>query len=146
MYGMTTNADFSECASCFCLASRQAARTITRVFDRKLRPHGIRATQFSVLAALSIGGRATVGDLAEALGLDRTTLSRNLTPIEAQGWVRSRPGEHDARSRYLEITPNGTALLARAMPAWHAAQKAIAATIGDPAAKGLVRLAQHAMR
>ena len=134
--------DLSECAGCLCLASRRAARTITRTFDRELRPHCIRATQFSVLVMLSLQGPMTIGDLAEALGVDRTTLSRNLAAIEANKWVRSRTGD-DARSRLVELAPKGTALLTQALPAWRKAQTAAKAAIGEVGVTSLLSLANR---
>jgi DNA-binding MarR family transcriptional regulator len=135
--------DLAECAGCLCLASRKAARTITRAFDRRLRAHGIRATQFSVLVMLALRGPTMIGDLAVALGVDRTTLSRNVVPIEANRWIRSRSGQADARSRVLEITAAGRAMIVRAQPAWRAAQEATAAAIGGAGAAALLRLSRH---
>jgi DNA-binding MarR family transcriptional regulator len=104
---MDTQSNLRECADCLCLASRRAARRITRAFDRELRPHGMRATQFTVLAMLSLRGAMTIGELAEALGAERTTLTRNLALIENASWVRIQPGETDARARVVTITDHG---------------------------------------
>jgi len=136
-----TDVDLSECAQCLCLASRRAARTITRGFDRHLRPHGLRATQFSLLAVLELGGQRSIGDLADTLGADRTTLTRNLALIEEQGLIRIRPGE-DPRARIVAITSKGKSLLTRAFPAWREAQSALGAAIGSTAADSLRRLAR----
>ena len=133
--------NLSECAQCLCLASRRAARTITRGFDRHLRPHGLRATQFSLLAVLELGGQRSIGDLADTLGADRTTLTRNLALIEEQGLIRIRPGE-DPRARIVAITSKGKSLLTRAFPAWREAQSALGAAIGSTAADSLRRLAR----
>jgi DNA-binding MarR family transcriptional regulator len=140
-----TNTQLAECADCLCLASRRAARAITRAFERELRGSGVRVTQFSVLVQLSLRGALTIGDLAEALGVERTTLTRNLALIEENGWARIRPGE-DARSRNVEITPKGRAALADALPAWRAAQKSTAKAIGEAGATALHRLAGRAIR
>ena len=67
------------------------ARRITRTFDRELRPYGLRATQFTVLVMLSLRGDMTIGQLAEALGAERTTLTRNLALIEDAAWVKFDP-------------------------------------------------------
>src|SRR5262245_66043024 len=74
--------DLSDCPDCLCLASRQAARRITRVFDRQLRPHGLRVTQFYILVMLILAGPLTIGELADSLRFERTTMSRNLHHIE----------------------------------------------------------------
>lgn len=137
--------DLAECADCMCLASRRAARVITRAYDKHLRPHGIRATQFSVLTNLALRGTLTIGELADTLGVERTTLTRNLALIEERGWVRIRAGE-DARARHVEITPKGRAALSNALPAWRAAQKATKAAIGEAGALALQKLARRAIR
>jgi len=111
----------SLCASCHCLAARRRARAITRLFDDKLRPHGLRATQFSVLAMLALGGPRPIGALAEALGLEHTTLTRGAAPLERNGWIESDRST-DARERPLRLTSAGRAKLEEAFPAWHEAQ------------------------
>jgi DNA-binding MarR family transcriptional regulator len=138
---MPSEPDFAECADCLCLASRRAARAITRTFDKQLRPHGIRGTQFSVLAVLELKGPQTIGNLADALGADRTTLTRNLALIEDQSLIKTRAGD-DARSRIVAIMPAGRRVLTSAFPAWRKAQSALSASIGDQLANSLRRLAR----
>lgn len=140
---MATN--LAECAECLCLASRQAARALTRAFDRKLRPHGIRVTQFSALVMLSLRGTLTIGELANSLGVERTTLTRNLSLIERKGWVKVEVGE-DARSRVVAITAKGRTALAGAVGAWREAQRAAVAAIGDSGAKAIRDLSRVATR
>lgn len=130
-----------ECADCLCLASRKAARAITRTYDRHLRPHRIRATQFSLLAMLELKGPQSIGALAQALGADRTTLTRNLALIEQQALVRTRQGE-DARERIVAIAPAGRSTLARAFPAWRKAQAELTSAVGAPLADSLRRLSR----
>jgi DNA-binding MarR family transcriptional regulator len=137
-----TAIDLMQCRDCLCLASRRAALAITRSFEHRLRPHGIRATQFSMLTQLALRGRLSLGALAAALGVERTTLTRNLALIEKAGWIRSRPGD-DARSRLIAITPAGTRKLEAAFPAWQAAQAKIVESIGPAGAVALRRLAAH---
>jgi DNA-binding MarR family transcriptional regulator len=122
--------DVAACLECLCLASRRASRAITRAFDRQLRPHGIRATQFSILTMLMGYGPTTIGDLAEALGIERTTLTRNLSVLEDQGWVKISVGDSDGRSRVVKATPKGRKAVTTAMPAWRRAQAAAAEAIG----------------
>jgi DNA-binding MarR family transcriptional regulator len=138
---MDTQSNLRECADCLCLASRRAARRITRAFDRELRPHGMRATQFTVLAMLSLCGAMTIGKLAEALGAERTTLTRNLALIEDASWVRIQPAEKDARSRVVAVTDQGRAAVVNAFPAWRRAQNRAAAAIGSAGAAALQSLA-----
>jgi len=113
--------DLSACRGCHCLAARRHARAVTRLFDEKLRPHGLRATQFSVLAALALAGPTPVTGLAEKLGLERTTLTRIAAVLERHGWVSIAPSE-DARERPLRLTGAGRRKLVGAFPAWKEAQ------------------------
>lgn len=134
------SSDIAECAQCLCLASRKAARSITRAFDRKLRPFGIRATQFSALTNLSLRGALTIGELANFLGVERTTLTRNLELLEAKGWVKIEVGD-DARARVVSITRKGRAAIAASIGAWREAQGAALAKIGASGAKAIRALA-----
>jgi DNA-binding MarR family transcriptional regulator len=137
--------DLMECADCLCLASRRAARTMTRAFDRKLRPFGIRATQFSALVMLSLRGALTIGELANSLGVERTTLTRNLELIEAKGWVKVLVGEEDARARVVSMTPKGRAAVNAAVGAWREAQNAALAAVGNSGANAIRKLSSHAI-
>jgi DNA-binding MarR family transcriptional regulator len=133
---MSTDRSLTECADCLCLASRRAARIVTRGYDRALRPFGLRATQFSILVVVSLRGPITIGALAEELGSERTTLTRNLALLEREGWVQSRAGE-DARERLLTVTRKGAATAAEALPAWRQAQRKAQAMLGTAAASSL---------
>lgn len=138
---MDPRQDLLETTRCLCLASRRAARAITRNFDQALRTQGLRATQFSLLAALDLAGPKTVNELAELLGAERSTVSRNLALVVAAGFVRSDVSAADARAHVARITAPGRRALRRALPAWQRTQAALVAAIGEPAARGLRRLA-----
>jgi len=138
---MIHDPDLKECGDCLCLASRRAARALTRAFDRHMRPHGIRATQFSILTNLMLRGPLPIGELAEFLGVERTTLTRNLALVEAEGWVDIRPGE-DARARVVAVTKKGRAAVTSALPAWRKAQHAASAAIGRGGVEALRALAR----
>jgi len=138
---MTAEADLFETAKCLCLASRRAARAITRRFDTALRPHGIKATQFTLLAALALKGPQPIGALAEFIGLDRTTLTRNLAVAAEQSLVRIDSGE-DARARVASITTRGRQTLRRAFLAWRETQRELTNAIGVAAAGNLRRLSR----
>jgi DNA-binding MarR family transcriptional regulator len=140
---MVVHRELAETAGCLCLASRRAARTITRAFDRELRAHGVRATQFTLLAILELKGPQSIGDLARKVGADRTTLTRNLALVAEQGFVRMREGE-DARSRIVTITPKGRAILQAAFATWRKVQAGLTDTIGSQAAESLRRLSRAA--
>jgi DNA-binding MarR family transcriptional regulator len=118
---MTDAIDLTVCAACHCLAARRRAREITRLYDARLRRHGLRTTQFSILAALAIGGAKPITKLAGGLGLERTTLTRSVALLESRGWIKTnRPG--DGRERLLQLTRSGRRKLEAAFPAWQAAQ------------------------
>src|SRR3981189_1932300 len=91
-------ADYMACASCFCLASRQAARKITRLYDGYMQESGIRATQFTILSQLMLRGEMPIGKLASILGMERTTLTRNLTLLEQQKWISIKAGDDPPRA------------------------------------------------
>jgi DNA-binding MarR family transcriptional regulator len=136
---MSAEPDLLATTACLCLASRRAARAITREFDSALRPHGLRATQFSLLSALSLHRESRVGDLATLLGLERTTLTRNLAVVEALGLVESAPGE-DRRERRYTVSAKGRRTLQRALAGWAAMQSRLTGQLGMPAADSLRRL------
>jgi len=113
--------DYMAAAGCFCLASRQAARKITRLYDSHMQPSGVRATQFTILSQLMLRGEMPVGRLAGYLGMERTTLTRNLALLETQKWIATKPGE-DPRARVIAITAQGRGVVRRGFPYWAKAQ------------------------
>lgn len=121
---MDASVDLSVCRECHCLTARRTARTITRLYEEKLRPHGLRATQFSILAALALKGPTPLRELAEVLGLERTTLTRSAALLERNGWVAAARSE-DVRQRPLRLTQAGRRKLEGAFPAWKAAQELV---------------------
>lgn len=121
---MGAHLDLSACRNCHCLAARRRAREITRLFEKKLRPQVLRATQFSVLAALALKGPTPVKVLAETLGVERTTLTRVAAVLERRGWVGPAPSG-DARRRPLRLTAAGRRKLEAAYPAWKEAQELV---------------------
>jgi len=123
-----------------CTASelRKAARAVSNLFDAEMRRTGIRTSQFSLLVALELAGEATVTRLAEALALDRTTMTRNLGPLERQGLVASVAGD-DRRNRLLRLTEKGRRTLARALPVWERVQAGVVRRLGETRWKGLLQ-------
>ncbi len=121
--------DLLSTRGCACASVRQAGRVLTQLYDQVLAPSGLRATQFSLLARLANVGPLTLGDLAGAMVMDRTTLTRNLAPLARAGWVRIAPGD-DRRTREVAITEEGRALVTRALPFWRAAQERITSEFG----------------
>lgn len=117
---------------------RKTSRAITSLYDGALRPTGLRISQFGLLVALGLAEEATVSKLADVLGLDRTTMTRNLGPLERQGFVVSATGD-DARRRLLRLTEKGRARLERALPIWERAQARVVRGLGDARWKGLLQ-------
>jgi DNA-binding MarR family transcriptional regulator len=127
---LDTVVDLSACRECHCLAARRVARAVTRLYEELLRPHGLRATQFSILAALVLKGPTATGELADLLGLERTTLTRSAGLLRRNGWlsaVRSR----DARERLLLASAAGREKLEQAFPAWQEAQQAVSRRLAE---------------
>ncbi len=115
---------------CHCLAVRQAARRITQFYDSFLAASGLRTTQFSVLAKLKRLGPMTINALARDLVMDRTTLGRNILPLEREGLVAIVPGRSDRRSKELHLTETGTARLRAGAKKWREAQARFEAVFG----------------
>jgi DNA-binding MarR family transcriptional regulator len=107
---------------CNCLVLRQTARHVSAFYDAMLAPSGLRGTQFSIVAALADRPPQTVGELAEHMVMDRTTLARNLKPLERDGLVAITVGD-DRRERRVALSARGRDKLAEAMPYWRTAQK-----------------------
>ena len=115
--------------TCLCHRTRMAARAITRAYDDALRPTGLRATQVAVLAAVAAEGALSIKSLADSLGMDRTTLTRNLRPLEERGYVLLA-AEARHRSRMLTLTAAGRAALLDAHPRWEDAQRMVKRRLG----------------
>ncbi|WP_295994157.1 MarR family winged helix-turn-helix transcriptional regulator [Rugamonas sp.] len=103
---------------CNCSSLRSATRVLTALYDDALRPSGLRTTQYSILSRLSKVGPITLNELADMLAMDRTTLGRNLRPLEREGLVQLAVGEVDKRERVVSLTRAGKAALKRALPLW----------------------------
>jgi len=117
-------------ASCACAKLRKATRATSQLYDATLRPSGLRATQFTLLVATRLIHTAPVTRLAKELGMDRTTLTRNLRLLERQGLIRVRSGR-DRRVREVVLTERGHEALAGAVPLWRRAQARVAKVLGE---------------
>jgi len=135
-----------ETADCACLNLRGAARAVTQMYDEILKPSGLKATQFSVLAAVATEGPASMTVIAKALVMDRTTLTRNLKPLMDRALVKPGKGTSDRRQRQIVITTEGKAALAKALPLWKKAHGKIVGGIGFARWQGMVRLLDEAVR
>ncbi len=116
-------------SGCTNLKLRQAGRLVTRHYEAQVRARGLKITQYSLLSHVVKLGPLGAGDLAAAMKLDASTLTRNLQPLLQQGWVRVQAGD-DARQRIVEATPAGHALRAEAQRDWKRAQQALNRRLG----------------
>lgn len=112
-----------DVADCNCSALRRAARQISIYYDRRLSPSGVRATQLAMLVLIDRLGQASVSDVGETLGLDRTTAGKNLRFLEREGLVKIASSTQDSRLRAITLTRSGRARLNVALPHWEQAQK-----------------------
>jgi DNA-binding MarR family transcriptional regulator len=119
-------------AHCVCLGVNKAARGTTRRYDAAFKPFGLTSGQFSLLAALHRPRPIALGKLAEVLGMDRTTLNRNIKPLEDEGLVATVADPDDARVRALALTALGLRKLAEAAPVWQALQADAKARVSGP--------------
>jgi DNA-binding MarR family transcriptional regulator len=115
--------DFVACRDCVCAAARRTSRALTRAFEKAMRGSGLRGAQFTLLATLVQTGPLPTTRLADFLGLERTTLTRNLGPLVRDGFVRIEEGE-DRRVHKVAITMKGEQAARRAFPFWKKAQDA----------------------
>ena len=122
-------------APCACTTLRRAARALTAAYDADLAPSGLRITQFSILRRLARLGPLSVTRLAAEAALDRSTMGRNLNPLERRGLVRIEVGNVDQRERVAHLTAAGEAAIEAALPHWRKAQERIAALV-QPSAIG----------
>ena len=113
--------------SCMGMRVRRAARVVANHYDKHLKPAGLKGTQFTLLNTIFMNPAANIGQLAVILGLDRTTLNRNLKPLERKGLIRSDSGK-DPRTRTLKLTKEGTKTLQNALPHWLEAQSGVVET------------------
>src|ERR1700731_4393819 len=115
---------------CMCLAVRQAARHVTQAYDQFLAPAGLRTTQFSILAKLKRKGRMSINALAAELVMDRTTLGRNILPLERNGLIAVEQGSRDRRSKELRVTEAGEARFRAGVKGWVQAQRQFEKSFG----------------
>ena len=113
---------------CTCARLRKLTRRVTRIYDAHLAAQAIKVTQYSLLANAARGERS-VSEFAAELEMDRSTLSRNLAPLAAQGWVSISVGA-DPRSRRIGVTAAGRRKLKTALPLWRKAQCEVEAMLG----------------
>ncbi len=124
---------------CLCISLRRAARGVSRHYDGALDGFGINVAQYSLLCNLRRLDKPSISGLAEAMGLDRSTLGRNLRVLEGEGLVKMSGGS-DQRNRLVCLTALGAQRLDEAFPAWEAAQQRLAERLGDEKRAALLAL------
>jgi DNA-binding MarR family transcriptional regulator len=116
---------------CNCLAVRSAARHVTQLYDKYLAPVGLRTTQFSILAKLKRKGPLTINALANDMVMDRSTLGRNVQPLEREGLIAIETNASDRRAKLLRLTGTGEKRLQAALTAWSQAQDRFESNFGS---------------
>ena len=126
--------DLAKCnlvaTSCAGIHLLRASRVVSQVYRKELRSSGLLPTQFSMVIAMALLGPVSISNLAEVLVMDRTTLSRNLKPLDRQRLIGIEPGE-DQRQRIVPLTEQGEERLAHALPLWEQAQARVVKRLGE---------------
>lgn len=130
-------ADVAE--NCVCAHLRRAARAVTSTYDEALRPLGLRATQMTLLVGLAHFDQVSFSRLGSVLAMDRTTLTRNIGPLEREGLVEIASDCDDARRKLLRLTLRGRETLAEALPIWRKVQRKAVSKLGDAEWKSIRR-------
>jgi DNA-binding MarR family transcriptional regulator len=129
--------DLDDMANCLCFALRRASRTMTQFYGRGTTGD-VRATQSPILTALSMKPRWEMAELSDALGLDRTTLVRNLMPLRRDGLVSVTAGA-GRRPATVDITRKGLAARSHLLPQWRKAQKRVIGVLGEERWREIMR-------
>jgi DNA-binding MarR family transcriptional regulator len=118
-------------AQCFCLNLKRAARAVARRYDEALEPVDLTNGQYSTLMAIAGRQPVSMQVLAEMLGMDRTTLTATLKPLQRRGLISIHLDTSDRRSRILSLTDEGAVLLREAIPLWKKVQQSVGRTVGS---------------
>jgi DNA-binding MarR family transcriptional regulator len=127
---MAKELDMSAAENCVCFNLRWVTRAMTQFYDSEMRRHGIRPTQASILLAVKAKETWSMAELSDCLGMDRTTLVRNLRPLQRDGLVQAVGGGRGNRVE-LTITAKGRKQIEKLTPAWKSAQRAAVKTLGE---------------
>lgn len=130
--------------NCTVYRLRMAARRATRLYDRILAPSGLGITQFGLLMTVQARDGASVSEIADALDMDRTTLTRNLRPLVRGGYLALSKGS-DLRRKAVHITEKGDTAITQAEPLWRKAQRTVAESLGGERTQLLHELLEEAL-
>ena len=125
-------------ALCPAFNIRAASRVITQLFDEILKPTGLQITQFAVLVGVVSLGSPTINQLAKGLVMDRTTLTRNLKPLEKEGLIKITSGD-DKRTHFVKITSKGKSAMEKTLPYWEKARTVVSEEFGQKHLDGLLK-------
>ena len=121
-----------------CLAGRvrKLSRVITGIYDRAMRPHGIKVNQASILIMLALVEKATAGDICRYFQMEKSTVSRNVERMRNQGWIEISDGE-GGLSQLLTVTPKGKRLLTDIYEKWQKAQREVSEFLGEEGVRAI---------
>jgi DNA-binding MarR family transcriptional regulator len=134
---MPKELDMSAVENCVCFNLRWVTRAVTQFYDSEMRRHGIRPTQGTILLALKAKKTWSMAELSDWLGMDRTTLVRNLRPLQRDGLVQAVGGGRGNRVE-VAITAKGRKQIEKLAPAWKSAQTAAVKTLGEKRWSGIL--------
>jgi DNA-binding MarR family transcriptional regulator len=123
---------------CMCASLRRAARALTQMYEKELRPFGLRSSQFTILQALSRTGELTQRKLGEILAMDSTSLTRTLAIMLREGWITERRGQ-DRRERWIGMARAGEKKLNSALPVWEKVQAGLRRELGAQSWKDIMQ-------
>jgi DNA-binding MarR family transcriptional regulator len=129
--------DLTHPLHCLTFQTQRAARSLVRGFEAAAKQAGLTAPQFTTLTLLAGFSETTVTQLAERLGTERTTLTRNLDVMARQGWIEEVAAE-DQRLRVWRLTDDGRGKLSDAMPVWRVYQTDLIERLGPDRAEALL--------
>jgi DNA-binding MarR family transcriptional regulator len=116
--------------TCTCGELRKAARAVTLLYDDAFKSSGLLSTQFGVLQVIYDIDSVRISELADKLGMDRTTLTRNLSILERDGFIKISQGK-DHRTRIVTATQKGRSAVAKATPLWNEVQHKVKQQMGE---------------
>ncbi len=126
--------------TCLSKQLRAITRVVTGIYDRALRPHGLKTSQLNVLVAIASAKKIRPSHLVKVLHLDKSTLSRNIEKMERQGWVHI---DETGRSQTLSLTTAGQKLVQASLGAWEQAQQEASALLGASGAKAITKISKQ---
>lgn len=127
--------------NCLLTRTRRISRVVTNIYDQALRPHGVNSPQFSLLVLIANLGGASRAEIGRANYQERSTLTRNLALLLAEGWIEELVPEGGGRRRPIVISNAGRTLLTTAAPAWRSAQIKARQLFGDDGVAAILGVA-----